>query len=211
MKILRLYSRDPAGVFGGIRPNPEVGMGSFANEKVRSWMAVDAKPGIQQLDQPYLCSFFYMAPRRTAKTSPVSRDDVAWSIRAEFHLPTVKEFRQNYNGEIKDLDFYRHLGKEGIFSSWIRVYTFPKNDRFLSPQLAGDVPRGRTGVHVQFHRASTPCFISRTRASSGGQDHDQGQRQEGCRPDRRGGRRPPVTNGRFPGGSFISKLTGRRL
>ena len=35
-------------------------------------------------------------------------------------MPTVKELRSNYKGQIRDYDFYRHLGKEGLIGSSVR-------------------------------------------------------------------------------------------
>ena len=138
MQILRCTLVILLAFSAGFAQTQKLGMGSFANEKGPIMMAVDASLAIQQLDQPYLMFVLYMAAKTNSQNITVSRDDVVLVYNGqEFHLPTVKEFRQNYNGEIKDLDFYRHLGKEGIFSSWIRVYTFPKNDDFFPPNSQG--------------------------------------------------------------------------
>jgi hypothetical protein len=116
----------------------KLGMGSFANEKGPIMMAVDASLAIKQMDYPYLMFVLYMAAKTNNQGITVSRDDVVLVYNGqEFHLPTVKEFRQNYAGEIKDLDFYRHLGKEGIISSWMRVYKFPTHDDFFPPNGQG--------------------------------------------------------------------------
>jgi hypothetical protein len=113
-------------------------MGSFANEKGPIMMAVDASLAIKQMDHPYLMFVLYMAAKKNNQGITVSRDDVVLVYNGqEFHLPTVKEFRRNYAEEIKDLDFYRHLGKEGIISSWTRVYSFPTNDDFFPPNAQG--------------------------------------------------------------------------
>ena len=112
----------------------KLGMGSFANEKGPILMAVDASLAIKQLQQPYLMFVLYMAAKKNNQGITVSRDDVVLVYNGqEFHLPTVKELRENYAEEIKDLDFYRHLGKEGIISSWMRVYKFPTRDDFFPP------------------------------------------------------------------------------
>jgi hypothetical protein len=39
--------------------------------------------------------------------------------------------------EIRDINLYRHLGKEGIISSWIRFYRFPKRYDFYPPLTMG--------------------------------------------------------------------------
>ena len=52
-------------------------------------------------------------------------------------MPSFKELRENYKGEIRDADFYRHLGKEGIISSWIRFYNFPSKSEFFPAETMG--------------------------------------------------------------------------
>jgi hypothetical protein len=116
----------------------KLGMNSFANTNDPILMAVDASLASRQLDHPYLMFVLYMAAKKGNQGITVSRDDVVLVYNGqEFHLPTVKEFRQNYAEEIKDLDFYRHLGKEGIISSWMRVYKFPTHEDFFPPNGQG--------------------------------------------------------------------------
>ncbi len=138
MKILKCALAILLAFSAGFAQTEKLGMGSFANEKGPIMMAIDASLAIKQLDHPYLMFVLYMAAKKNSQGITVSRDDVVLVYNGqEFHLPTVMEFRKNYAKEIKDLDFYRHLGKEGIISSWTRVYSFPTNDDFFPPNSQG--------------------------------------------------------------------------
>ncbi len=44
-------------------------------------------------------------------------------------MPTLSELRDDYSGGIRDLNFYRQLGEEGIIS-WVRLYEFPERANF---------------------------------------------------------------------------------
>ena len=112
----------------------KLGMNSFANTNGPILMAVDASLASRQLDQPYLMFVLYMAAQKSGQEIRVSRNDVKMVFNGqEYALPSVQEFHKAYGGEIKDLDFYKYLGKEGIAASWIRLYKFPANVDFFPP------------------------------------------------------------------------------
>jgi hypothetical protein len=144
----------------GFAQTEKLGMGAFANEKGPILMAVDASLAIKQMDHPYLMFVLYMAAAKNSQGITVSRDDVVLVYNGqEFHLPTVKEFRKNYNEQIKDLDFYRHLGKEGIISSWTRVYSFPMKDDFFPPNALGSSLAVDQGYMYNFVGFNTLCYF----------------------------------------------------
>jgi hypothetical protein len=122
----------------------DLGMGAFENEHGPILLAVDAALVDFQLNSPYVMFVMYMASRDHAKDIVVSRDTIVMIYKGqEYKMPTYKELRDSYNGEIHDLDFYRHLGKEGIIASWTRFYNFPNEGDFFPPltmrsQLARD-------------------------------------------------------------------------
>jgi hypothetical protein len=109
----------------------DLGMGAFANEHGPILLAVDASLADLMLDNPYVFFVVYMAARDQNQPIVVSRNDVVMVYNGqEYHLATIKELRENYRGEIRDIDFYRHLGKEGVISSWVRFYNFQRADFF---------------------------------------------------------------------------------
>ncbi len=112
----------------------DLGMGAFANQHGKIMLAVDAALVDFQLDRPYVMFVMYMAPKSQNQDIVVGRDTIVMVYQGEeYKMPSFKELRENYKGEIHDLDFYRHLGKEGIISSWTRLFNFPQKADFFPP------------------------------------------------------------------------------
>jgi hypothetical protein len=116
----------------------DLGLGAFANEHGAILMAVDAALVDFQMDRPYVMFVVYMAAKNGNQDIVVDRDTVVMAYQGtEYKMPSFKELRENYKGEIRDVDFYRHLGKEGIISSWIRFYNFTAKTDFFPPETMG--------------------------------------------------------------------------
>ena len=112
----------------------DLGLGAFSNEHGPILLAVDAALVDFQLNSPYVMFVMYMAAKNQNQDIVVSRDTITMVYNGkEYKMPTLKELRDNYKGEIHDVDFYRHLGKEGIISSWMRFYNFPQRADFFPP------------------------------------------------------------------------------
>ena len=112
----------------------DLGMGAFENEHGPILLAVDAALVDFQLNSPYVMFVMYMASNDHAKDIVVSRSTIVMIYNGqEYKMPTVKELRDSYKGEIHDVDFYRHLGKEGIIATWARFYNFPNEGDFFPP------------------------------------------------------------------------------
>jgi hypothetical protein len=116
----------------------DLGLGAFANERGPILLAVDAALVDFQLNSPYVMFVFYLASKNPSKDIVVSRDTITMVYQGQdYKMPTVKELRSNYKGEIHDIDFYRHLGKEGIIASWMRFYNFPQRADFFPALTMG--------------------------------------------------------------------------
>jgi hypothetical protein len=138
----------------------DLGLGAFANEKGPILLAVDASIAIQDLSSPYLMFVVYMASKDQNKNITVGRNDVTmvWNGQ-EYKMPSVEELRKNYQGEIRDIDFYRHLEKAGIISSWIRFYSWTRRTDFFPPLRAGaplPVDEGSMSDNIGFR---TKCYF----------------------------------------------------
>lgn len=112
----------------------DLGMGAFANEEGPILLAVDSALVNLKIDSPYVMFVIYMAPKNQNRQIVVTRDTIAMVYQGrEYKMPPFDELRKNYGAEIHDLEFYRHLGKEGLVSSWIRTYSFQKGTDFFPP------------------------------------------------------------------------------
>ncbi|HSQ79338.1 MAG TPA: hypothetical protein VLN41_01980 [Candidatus Bathyarchaeia archaeon] len=120
----------------------DLGMGAFENERGPILLAVDAALADFQINAPYIMFVMYMASKDQNKDIVVSRNSIVMLYNGqEYKMPTIEELRKNYRGEIHDIDFYRHLGKEGIISTWARFYNFPQRADFF-PALTLRSPVG---------------------------------------------------------------------
>lgn len=110
----------------------DLGMGAFENDRGPILLAVDAALADFQINAPYIMFVMYMASKDQNKDIVVGRNSIVMIYNGqEYKMPTIKELRDNYKGEIHDVDFYRHLGKEGIIATWARFYNFPQRADFF--------------------------------------------------------------------------------
>lgn len=112
----------------------DLGLGAFASERGPILLAVDTALVDFQMNSPYVMFVFYMASKNQNKDIVVGRDTISMTYQGkEYKMATIKELRDNYKGTIHDVDFYRHLGKEGIVAAWVRFYNFPQRADFFPP------------------------------------------------------------------------------
>jgi hypothetical protein len=138
----------------------DLGMGAFSNERGPILLAVDAALVDFQLERPYIMFVFYMASKSPGQDIVVSRDTITMVYQGqEYKMPTVKELRSNYKGEIHDVDFYRHLGKEGIISSWMRFYNFPQRADFFPSNTMGSTLAVNEGSMYSFTGFRTKVYF----------------------------------------------------
>ncbi len=129
----------------------DLGMGAFENDHGPILLAVDAALVDFQLNSPYVMFEMYMASMNHEKEIVVSRDTIVMVYNGqEYKMPSVKELRENYKGEIHDVDFYRHLGKEGIIATWARFYNFPGGGDFFPPLTMRSQPARDEGSMYSF-------------------------------------------------------------
>ena len=134
MKILKTVSLLLLLGVAAYGQSENLGMGAFSNEHGPILLVADASMVDFQIKSPYVMFVMYMAAKNVNQNIVVSRDTVVMVYQGqEYKMPSFKELQEKYNGEIRDLNFYRHLGKEGIISSWARLYNFPQRADFFPP------------------------------------------------------------------------------
>jgi hypothetical protein len=110
----------------------DLGMGAYANDDGAILVAVDCALANRTLDSPYVMFVAFLAAKRQSQPISVAAKDVVMVYKGqEYPMPSVKELRANYSVGIRDVSLYRHLGKEGIGSSWVRFYQFPQRANFF--------------------------------------------------------------------------------
>ena len=91
--------------------------------------------------------------------SVAAKDIVMVYKGQEYRMPSLSDLRKNYGGEIRDLDFYARLGKEGIISSWVRLYDFPDTDHFFPPLTLSSNLALTEGHMIAFRGFMTPLYF----------------------------------------------------
>lgn len=74
-------------------------------------------------------------------------------------MPSFKELRDKYGAEIRDIELYRRLGKEGIGSSWVRLYEFPESANFFPPLTMSSALAVDQGYMVSNKGFLTPLYF----------------------------------------------------
>ena len=134
MKILRVAAILLVLAAAAYPQTQDLGMGAFANESGPILMAVDAQLVDQSIGRPYAMFVLFMGARDRNTSITVAAKDIVMVYKGqEYAMPTLAELRDNYRGELRDLNFYRRLGKEGIIASWVRLYDFPERATFFPP------------------------------------------------------------------------------
>lgn len=134
MKPLRVALIVLALVAAAYPQTKDLGLGAFSNDSGPILMAVDAQLAGRAVNSPYAMFVLFMGVKdKTGSINVASKDVVMVYKGQEYHMPSLAELRGNYRGEIRDLSFYRRLGKEGLVASWVRFYDFPERANFFPP------------------------------------------------------------------------------
>jgi hypothetical protein len=138
----------------------DLGLGAFANHKDPIMLVVDAGVASRNLGSPYVLFVVYMASKDQKQDIAVNRKGVTLVYNGqEYQMPPLKELRKNYGAEIRDIDLLRHLGKEGIASSWVRFYKFPNEGDFFPPLTVRARIKTDEGSISGFYSFMTKCYF----------------------------------------------------
>ena len=138
----------------------DLGVGAFQNEHNPILMAVDASLAELMIKDSYVMFVVYMASKDQNQGITVPAKNVVMVYKGqEYHMPSLEELRKNYAGALRDLSFYRHLGKEGIIASWVRIYNFPERSNFFPPVSLRAPLAVDQGYMYGFSGFRTPCYF----------------------------------------------------
>lgn len=138
----------------------DLGMGAFANEAGPIVMAVDAQLVDGSINSPYAMFVLFMGAKEKEVPITVAAKDVVMVYKGqEYHMPKLADLREHYRGEMRDLNFYRRLGKEGIIASWVRFYDFPEEGSFFPPLTQGSDVAATEGHMIAFSAFMSPIYF----------------------------------------------------
>lgn len=160
MKLMR-YAMVVLALAGlGYGQTVDHGLGAFSNESGAILVAVDAALVNKDLKEPYVMFYGFLASKDQNVPVRVAAKDVVMVYKGrEYPMLSLSELRDKYRGEIRDMSFYRRLGKEGIISSWVRLYQFPEPSSFFPP-LTLNAPLAVTEAYMLgFNGFMTPLYF----------------------------------------------------
>ena len=200
MKIMKVALAMLILVAAAYPQTKDLGMGAFSSEGHPILMAVDASLVNKSTGNPYAMFVLFMAAKdKNAQISVAAKDIVMVYKGEEYRMPSLSALRESYNGVIRDLDFYRHLGKEGLIASWVRFYEFPEPANFFPPAHAAVDPGRDRGAYGRLQRLHDAHLFQESRFRQGRQADDQGQ-----------GRQRPQDRGRMRGRAGLTSEGRRR-
>jgi hypothetical protein len=138
----------------------DFGMGAFANEAGPILIAVDAQLVDQSINRPYAMFFLFLGAKEKEKPMTVASKDVVMVYKGqEYHMPKLADLREHYRGEMRDLGFYRRMGKEGIIATWVRFYNFRNEGDFFPPLTAQSGIVAAEGHLIALEGFITPIYF----------------------------------------------------
>ena len=138
----------------------DLGMGAFSDETRPIFMTVDTALVRHSIGNPYAMFVLFMGVGDKKSSITVAAKDIVMVYKGqEYRMPTLSELRGSYGGEIRDLDFYNRLGKEGVISSWIRFYDIPDTANFFPPLTLGSTLAVSEGHMTAFYGFMTPLYF----------------------------------------------------
>jgi hypothetical protein len=118
----------------------DLGQNLFFNNEGDIVVCVDAALAVRRLDSPYVMFMMFMGAKSQTSVS-VNRDDVVMVYKGqEYKMPTMEEWRKEYQGAQHDYDLYRRLGKDSLALSQMRFWRFPWDYDFFPVLGTGALP-----------------------------------------------------------------------
>jgi hypothetical protein len=135
----------------------DLGQHLFFNNESEIVIAVDAALAVRKLDSPYVMFMVYMGSKHEKNVS-VHRDSVVMIYKGqEYKMPSVEEWRKEYNGATNDVNLYARLGKDALSQSQMRFWDYKWNYDYFPILGAGPLPSdqlsmsGSIGVKTKFY------------------------------------------------------------
>lgn len=108
----------------GFAQTLDLGQNLFFNNEGQIVVSVDAALAVRKLDSPYVMFMLFMGSKSQGNIS-VHRDDVVMVYKGqEYHMPSIEEWRKEYQGANHDFDLYQRLGKDTLALSQMRFWQY---------------------------------------------------------------------------------------
>lgn len=128
-----------AFVISGFSQTRDLGLKTFINSDGKINIAVKAFYLAKDLEQKEYLPFLVYAGCDSGLKSTFERLDVVLKYEGKkYFVPNLKDFRQNYKGDVADLT-YLGIIPNNVFPSEMGNYTFQKDVNFFPPRNSGSL------------------------------------------------------------------------
>jgi hypothetical protein len=118
----------------------DLGTGVFTSNVGDIILTIDASLAIDKINSPYVMFMAFMVAKGEGNAA-VDRNDVTMTWNGqEYKMPTLVEWRKNYNGAQGDMTEYRHLGHDALVLSQLSTYKFTSNQDYFPILGRGPLP-----------------------------------------------------------------------
>jgi hypothetical protein len=141
MKILKSVLFGVLALSATVLPQTtDLGQSVFSSDQGDIVLTIDAALAVRKLSSPYVMFMAYMVVMG-GQSVAVDRKDVTLTYNGqEYKMPSLKEWRDTYNGAQGDVTTYSRLGKETLVLSHLREYDFPSDQDFFPILGRGPLP-----------------------------------------------------------------------
>ena len=146
MKLLRLAFLTSI-IFGlASTQTLDIGQHVFFNNEGDIVVCIDAGVAVRKMDKPFVMFMAYMGAKGNGNFS-VHRDDVVMVYKGqEYKMPSLEEWRKEYNGATNDIEIYRRMGKESLIFSQMRFWSYPWDYDFFPVLGGGPLPSDQVSM-----------------------------------------------------------------
>jgi hypothetical protein len=140
MKIIRLALIVLFAFGAAYTQTVDLGQNVFFNNESPIVVCIDAGVAVRKMDSPFVMFMVYMGAKENGSYS-VHRDDVVMVYKGqEYKMPSVEEWRKEYNSSNADNELYTRLGKEALAQSEMRFWSYPWDYDFFPVLGKGPLP-----------------------------------------------------------------------
>ncbi len=118
----------------------QLGEDVFSSDEGAINLAVQSGVAARRLDSDYLMFMLFMGADEGVSATITPQEIVMITNDTSIPMPSLKELRENYNGDARDLRTYNNLTQAPLYSSKLRFLVFTNSRDFFPSRREAHVP-----------------------------------------------------------------------
>jgi len=112
----------------------------FSSEEGAINLAVQSGVAARRLESDYLMFVLFMGADKGVSATITPQEIVMIHNETPIPMPSLKELREKYNGDARDLRTYNNLAQDPLYSSKLRFLRFANSKDFFPSRREATVP-----------------------------------------------------------------------